>query len=161
MKRRRFLTLLGAATTAPVLPLPATSAAATAPYSPAAMHAAILHAQSSGHVSVQGLAGILRVPGRTAEKVLSDMIDRGILGPMQGSNPPLGWAKSRIYKPRFAMRVPTQRTNRPDLSETDHSPAKNAEPDTQRPDPLMAHLHSLCRSVGLTLHPRCAAQSFT
>ena len=57
MMRRRFLSLLGAATTTPLMPTQALAAApVAAPYSAAAMHGAILHAQTSSHVSTFGLA---------------------------------------------------------------------------------------------------------
>lgn len=157
MKRRKFLGMLGAATASPMLPLPAIAAAPAATYTPAALHGAILHAQASGHVSVQGLTHLLRIPPAGAEALMQDMMNKGILAPMQGTNPVLGWAKSRIYKPRFAMRVPTRRTQ---IEEPDLGQQREGQRDSPAQDPLFAHLHYLCRAVGMALHPSCARQAF-
>ena len=96
MKRRNFLGLLGAAVTTPFLPAPAMAKAAkVAPYSAAAIHAAIYHAQSRAVFSVWGLAQSVGVSVETAELLMGDLAKRGVLGPLQGASTGGRWATSQ------------------------------------------------------------------
>ncbi|SEW46015.1 hypothetical protein SAMN04488515_3427 [Cognatiyoonia koreensis] len=95
MKRRSFLGLFSSAVAAPLLP-GATVAAAPATYSKAALHGAIMHAQTRGSFSVWGLAQAVKVPVAQAEVLMQDLAKRGILGPLQGTTFGGRWATSRI-----------------------------------------------------------------
>lgn len=96
MKRRGFLKALGAAVTAPFLPMPAL--AKTAPYSAASVHAAIYHAQSRAVFSVWGLAKAANMTPDQATAVMEHLADRGILGPLQGTTHGGRWASSNILQ---------------------------------------------------------------
>lgn len=77
MKRRSFLSLLGAAVATPALP-----AASTAAYSRQSFGLAVLHARTRAHVSVRGLAWCLKVPSTQAEAMLAEMTARGMVSPI-------------------------------------------------------------------------------
>lgn len=98
MKRRSFLGLLGAAFSAPLMPPAAAggSVARAAPYSPAALHAAIYHAKSRSVFSVCGLSRVANISFEQAEALMGDMAKRGILGPLNGFTVVGRWAKSKI-----------------------------------------------------------------
>lgn len=99
MKRRKFLGMFGGAVAAPLLPMPAIAATATkAAYSPAALHAAIYHAQSRAVFSVWGLAKTLNVPVTIAEALMGDLAKRGVLGPLQGTTFGGRWARSNVLQ---------------------------------------------------------------
>lgn len=95
MKRRKFLGLFGSAIAAPLMPLPAV-AASKATYSKAALHGAIMHAQTRGSFSVWGLAQAVKVPVAQAEVLMGDLAKRGILGPLQGTTFGGRWATSNV-----------------------------------------------------------------
>ncbi len=97
MKRRGFLGLFGAAIATPFLPGSAVARAAkVAPYSAAALHGAVIHAQSRAVFSVWGLARALNLPVETTEVLMRDLAKRGVLGPLQGTTHGGRWASSRI-----------------------------------------------------------------
>ena len=101
MKRRGFLQALGAAVTAPFIPVPAlarTATAAAAPYSAASVHAAIYHAQSRAVFSVWGLAKAGNMTPEQASAVMEHLAERGVLGPLQGTTHGGRWASSRIMQ---------------------------------------------------------------
>lgn len=95
MKRRKFLGLFGGAIAAPLMPIPAV-AATKATYSKAALHGAIMHAQTRGSFSVWGLAQAVKVPVAQAEALMGDLAKRGVLGPLQGTTFGGRWATSNV-----------------------------------------------------------------
>lgn len=97
MKRRGFLQALGAAVTAPFIPMPALARTA-APVSAASVHAAIYHAQSRAVFSVWGLAKAANMTPDQAVAVMEHLADRGILGPLQGTTHGGRWAASNIQQ---------------------------------------------------------------
>jgi hypothetical protein len=97
MKRRGFLQVLGAAVTAPFIPLP-TLARTAVPYSAASVHAAIYHAQSRAVFSVWGLAKAANMTPDQATAVMEHLAERGVLGPLQGTTHGGRWASSNILQ---------------------------------------------------------------
>ena len=156
MKRRKFLGLFGGAVTAPFLPMPALATTATkaAPYSAAALHGAIYHAQSRAVFSVWGLAKTLTLPIDSAEVLMGDLAKRGVIGPLQGTTFGGRWASSKIMKSETLALQRAARngraTNKTSLTETKE---RMGEPDLAA---FLAHLRQLCQSAGMTLSPRCA-----
>ncbi|MEJ6399261.1 hypothetical protein [Yoonia sp. 208BN28-4] len=137
MKRRSFLTMIGAAVTAPLLPrVPLARVAKAAPYSAAALHGAIIHAQSRVSISSWSLAQTLGVPVEQANSLMVDLADRGVLGHMRGSVGGSRWASSRIFKPVFAPRPASPAKNRTWQQTSQHA----TQPDLSL---LMAHLRDI------------------
>ena len=81
MKRRNFLSLLGAAGTAPLLPLPANAASASLGYNRYMYGLAVFHARTRASLSVADLVTWLRVSTATAEAMMGEMSARGVLVP--------------------------------------------------------------------------------
>ncbi len=145
MKRRGFLSLLGAATTAPLLPtLPAS---ASAGYSRTLFSRAVAVTRMKPHVSARGIAALLRIPASQAERMLTEMTARGIVVPVPGGAGVHVRASNAIVR-AAGMRAAAQQSQRPK--------APSNTPDTLQPSPLMTYLHTLCTNYGLTLSPRCA-----
>lgn len=78
MKRRSFLTLIGAAVATPVLP----AVAPAASYSRLTFGTAVLHARTRAHVSARGLSWCLKVPMAQAEAMMAEMATRGMITPI-------------------------------------------------------------------------------
>jgi len=144
MKRRRFLSLIGAATTAPLIPMPSLRAGAAsvaaAPYSKAALHGAIMHAQSSRYISAFGLTKLLKVSVAQADALMADLAGRGVIAPLSGAKASSRWAASRVHHPVFA-RVPRSGQHRANRRVDDRRLRTDpAQPDI---DLLLAHLRDL------------------
>ncbi len=97
MKRRGFLSMLGGAFAAPLMPSASLGAATKAAYPASALHAAIYHSQSRVSFSVFTLAKQLGLQLGQAEQLMSDMSKRGILGPLQGRTQAGRWARSMVW----------------------------------------------------------------
>jgi len=157
MKRRGFLQMLGGALAAPLMPTASLGAASKAAYPASALHAAIYHAQTRVNFSVFALAQQLGLQMGQAEQLMKDMSARGIVGPIQGSTQAGSWARSKVWRhPVTTLRTQnhTMQSNRPSKSMTSSEAKSFAEPDLSK---FMGHLYDICRSQGMTLHPRCAA----
>lgn len=152
MKRRNFLGLFGGAITAPFLPMPAIAATAkAAPYSAAALHGAIYHAQSRAVFSVWGLAKTLNLPLEQAEALMGDLAKRGITGPLQGTTFGGRWANSKIMRSEaLTLNRAARQGGGPDAT-TD---AQKGNADLGR---FLAHLRQICRTNGIPLSPRALA----
>lgn len=158
MKRRNFLSLIGAATVAPALPTVALGP------SPEMMSAATVHAQTYPYVSVMGLSRRVGVSVPEAENLMHAMSRKGIIGPMRINGARPVYAGSQVFVPPHSTAMEAARMQR-----TKHNAAKKIRADKTRAakaqsaktrvdiSDLMAHLHALCVSRGMTLHPRCLA----
>ena len=156
MKRRGFLSMLGGAFAAPLLPSVSFAAATKAAYPASALHAAIYHAQQRVNFSVFLLAKQLRLDLGQAEALMADMSKRGILGPMQGSTQAGRWARSKVWTHPMANAAAARdaaHSNRAADQTSAKEPRRYTEPDLSQ---FMAHLYDICRTQGMTLHPRCA-----
>lgn len=150
MKRRNFLGLFGGAIAAPLMPLPAL-ATAQAGYSQAAMHGAILHAQTHSAFSIWNLAKTLNLPIAQAEALMGDMAKRGIVGPLQGATFGGRWATSNVLlRDTLAASKAVQQAKTKTPEFNTHS---QAEGDLST---MIAHLRKVCIDYGMPLHPRCA-----
>ena len=156
MKRRGFLSMLGGAFAAPLLPSVSFAAATKAAYPASALHAAIYHAQQRVNFSVFLLAKQLRLDLGQAEALMADMSKRGILGPMQGSTQAGRWARSKVWTHPMANAAAARdaaHSKRAADQTSAKDPCRYTEPDLSQ---FMAHLYDICRTQGMTLHPRCA-----
>lgn len=152
MKRRKFLSLIGAATAAPLVPsLGAASSGAL--YSRTAFSRAVMHARLRPHVSARGIAYRLKLSVPQAEAIVAEMASKGMIHPITRGGGVHVRAISAIVKP--------QTWGTGSAAHNAHSNAKTtkraAAPRHQRPaaaSPLMRHLHKLCRDQGLRIHPR-------
>jgi len=148
MKRRNFLGLFGGAIAAPLIPLPAM---AQAGYSKAAMHGAIMHAQTRASFSIWGLANAVKIPVAQAEALMGDLAKRGIIGPLQGTTFGGRWATSNVLL-RDTLAA-TQAATQSNAKTAKFKTSNATEPDL---DTMIAHLRKVCTDYGLQLHPRCA-----
>lgn len=152
MKRRSFLTMLGAVAAAPFVPATAVPAAG---YSRASFGLAVAHAQKYPLLSVGGMAKQIGVTPVEARAIITEMSRDGmvkLLGPASRgrvlaasnilTNDPWGFA--RTSQPRRESAASKEQGHRTERAGRD------------KPfDPMLAYLHDLCRSRGMTLHPRC------
>lgn len=158
MKRRRFLTLFGAALTTPALPLHA-SAAPAAAYSRYLYGLAVFHARTHAHVSVRGLALRLKVTPTQAQAMLGEMSAAGIVRPVGATGTVLR-ATSNILRPdawgldAASRRIRTARRQIRLNGAGDNGPSW-AEPDLSA---FLEHLRRLCAVHG---HPprTCAVRA--
>lgn len=81
MKRRRFLSLIGAASAAPFLPVGAAASSAAASYNRYMYGLAVFHARTRATISTADIGARLRVSAVTAEAMISEMSLRGALVP--------------------------------------------------------------------------------
>jgi len=155
MKRRGFLTMLGAATVAPALPSVA-APAVTATYNRYMFGLAVFHARTRAHISAAGIAYRLKVTTVQAEAMIAEMTGKGMVTPITGS-PGQVRAVSNILKPGVWDTSEVQKAAkvRKDLQQQAQAKAK-AEEDAKTPD-WLSHLQSICVGEGLALHPRCLA----
>ncbi|WP_424941543.1 hypothetical protein [Aliiroseovarius sp. S253] len=87
IKRRNFLTMLGAAATAPLIPARALSAAPAAAvgYNRYQYGLAVFHARTRASLGVADLMSRLNVTGATAEAMMAEMKSSGIIAPVLNS----------------------------------------------------------------------------
>ncbi|MEL6960270.1 MAG: hypothetical protein AAGL89_15095 [Pseudomonadota bacterium] len=161
MKRRGFLQLLSGALTAPFMPHASLATATKAAPSAAALHGAVYFAKSRVNFSVFTLAQGLGVPMEQAERLMVHMSKRGMIGPLQSGNAISGrWATSHLWrKPATSAAAAKAIAKAQRADAEDQAPShdkQGAEPWADM-RPVLRHLHSLCRTRGMDLHPRCAA----
>ena len=159
LKRRGFLGMLGGAFAAPLLPSVSFGAATKAAYPASALHAAIYHAKSRVNFSVYSLSRTLGLELGQAEQIMSDMSARGILGPLQGSTQSGRWALSKVWERPIVDAAAAQNVARAKRNGSAQDTVKATRRHFEEPDlsQFMAHLYNMCRSAGMTLHPRCVA----
>lgn len=139
MKRRSFLSLLGAAIATPALP----AAAPAASYSRLTFGIAVLHARTRAHVSARGLAWCLKVPLPQAKAMLSEMAARGMVTPVGLSGQMR--AVSNILQPQ-AWHVAGQPAD-PAASKT-KAMQPNAPDTTPELPGWLRHLRGVARAEG-------------
>jgi len=151
MKRRSFLTMLGAAVTAPALPVAASSAPAAVVYNRYTYGLGVFHARTHAHVSAAGIARRLRVTPAQAKAMISEMSSAGLVKPVgiTGSNVR---AISNILKPDAWGLDAARRKARSDARRSRMSEASQdrrfGEPDLSE---LLAHLRRICVGHGMHL----------
>ena len=130
--------MFGAALAAPMMPQ--MGFASTSPQ----LAAAMAHAKARVSVSAWGLSQSLGVSMAQADTLMADMASRGAIAQIKGGAG--RWAMSRVYTPPLPMSVKQIDKKKA----TDASEPKSFKSITAQ-DPLMEHLHSLCRNAGLTV----------
>lgn len=151
IKRRGFLAMLGAAVSAPALPVAAASRDL--------MQVAVAHARKYPVISVGGLSkrGAMTVP--QAEAMIGKLAQKGMVK-LVGPSPSGGAraaSKIMVGDPWGLARTAHERQTaalRRDHADQTRRTAKATAPSVP---PWIAHLHEICRADGLTLHPRCFA----
>lgn len=154
IKRRSFLTLLGAAIAAP-------AAAISGPALPANIGAlAAAHVRKYPFVSTTGLSNRLGLSVPQAQRLLLDLSRSGLVGPVQSCARGPIHAASKVFTPTSdsLIRVAQARAARQRAAAlrrigTDGN-ARRMRVDLR---PLLRHLHEICRDTGLDLHPRALA----
>jgi 3-isopropylmalate/(R)-2-methylmalate dehydratase small subunit len=99
MKRRSFLSLLGAATVAPALPSVGGAAPAAAGYTRYMYGLAVFHARTRAQISAAGIAHCLKVTLPQAEAMIGEMVQSKFVKPVLGGSKIQ--AVSQITKPNF------------------------------------------------------------
>ena len=144
MRRRRFLSLLGAAATAPLAPVPALGRAAPA-YSAAAYRAAVAHAQGRATFSVFGLSQAIGTDLEQTTALMRDLVDRGVLGRLRGSSRSGLWTTSRVFRSDGAAMARLIRDHRAATRTLPRPARRRMQVDM---DALWAHVrHLAARSV--------------
>lgn len=153
MKRRSFLSLLGAAITAPAMPVAAASRDL--------MQVAVAHARKYPVISVSGLSKRGGMSVQQAEAMIRKLAGEGMVklvgpapsgGVRAASRIMVGdpWGIARTAKERQAAAIRNgQRAQA-------HRAARVVE---KRQATWLTHLHDLCRANGYTLSPRAQALS--
>ena len=149
MKRRGFLSMLGAVAVVPALPAVA-APAATATYNRYMFGLAVFHARTRAHVSAGGIAFRLKVTTAQAEAMLTEMASKGMVTPVTG-HPGAMRAVSNILRPGVWDTSELQKSAKVRENLQQKAQAKAKAPD------WIAHLQSICVGEGLELHPRCFA----
>ena len=140
--------MLGGAATAPLMPAPVLAKAASkgaVTYSPAAVHAAIYHAQSRAVFSVWGLASAANLTIEQATEVMEHLAERGILGPLQGTNHGGRWASSKILQSDMLAKARAAKAARRAAQATEQSIARfdvNLRPFIERVRTIAARYES-------------------
>lgn len=151
MKRRRFLSLIGAAVAAPLAPAIG-SAGTGALYSRTAYSRAVMHARFRPHVSARGIAFKLKVPLTQAEGMISEMAAKGLVKPVVGGGGVHVRAISAIVKPQTwgattaARQTQAHKSAQRRLDLTRRSGTAQFETDLTA---LWAHLRQICRTHGM------------
>ena len=136
MKRRGFLQLIGAGIAAPLMPSASFGAA------PQHLGAAIAHARARVSISAWGLSQSLGVTMAQADGLMAEMVQRGAIAQIQGGGG--RWALSRVYTTPLPAHI--QRPEAPSGKDGQTHTAQTTEPNDS--DPLLAHLHQMCRANG-------------
>lgn len=149
MRRRGFLTLLGAAAVAPALPVAAPRVAVAAPYSRFAFGQAVFHARTRAHISPAGLVRRLKVSTAQAEAMISEMSARGMVRPILGSGGSVR-AVSNILKPdAWGLAQARART----IARMKEAEASRAQ-GPQLAETWLDHLRQVAVQNGFALGPR-------
>lgn len=136
MKRRGFLSLLGAVMAAPALP----SAATSLPVRLSQL--AATHARTYPCVSAVGLSRGLGVPMAQAQVLLRDLSSKGLVGPISHAGTGPIYAASAVYRPAASAVLKVAQL-RPSMPQT-HAVAND----------WLAYVQDICVRNGFALQPR-------
>lgn len=149
MKRRSFLTMLGAAVAAPLTP----AIGSAAGYSRTTYDLAILHAKKFPLVSVGGLSKRIGIATPQAEAIIKQMSSEGLLGVLNPTRPGTVKASSKIFvNPNAGLAKAYERRQTHTKTVRDETAHTQSQPKVSV---MFEHLHKLCASNGMTLSPRC------
>jgi len=151
MKRRRFLSLLGAAVAAPAIPVSAAATPTAAIYNRYTYGLAVFHARTHAHVTARGIAKRLSVTPAQAKAMLSEMASAGLVKPVGVTGTNMR-AVSNILKPdAWGLDAATRRARADARRARKTAPAQQSrfqEPDLSA---LLAHLRRVCRAHGMSV----------
>lgn len=152
MKRRRFLSLIGAAATAPLAPaLPQ----AAPLYSRTMFSRAVMHARLRPHVSARGIAYRLKVSTTQAEGMIAEMATKGMVKPVLNGGGVHVRAISSIVKPQlYGVPEAARRTQMSQAAKAQARLTGDAGPTGVNLSAMLTHLRGICRDAGHTIHPR-------
>ena len=136
MKRRKFLSMIGAATTAPLMP---SVSVAAPPQMSVALKGAIAHAKASPYVSSWGLMHRLGVSAEEASALITDLSKRGLVAPVKGLRKSSQWAHSQAYVPPV---MPKRRVKPKHQQSNSRRARQQPQPEPQT-DLMMAHLRQI------------------
>ena len=154
MKRRKFLSLIGAAAAAPLAPSFAAGSAAPL-YSRTAFSRAVMHARLKPHVSARGIAYRLKVSVPQAEAMIAEMASKGMVQPVLNGGGVHVRAMSSIVKPQAWGAGDAARRARSETATEGRAELTRAKPRAQAS--MMDHLCQMCRDYGMPLSPRALA----
>jgi hypothetical protein len=155
MKRRSFLTMLGAAVAAPAASL----GAAAMPANIGGL--AATHAKTYPFVSATGLSRRLGLSISQAQQVLVDLSRKGIVGPVQSCNTGPIHAASKVFTPTSDSLIRLAQTReaarKAKAARALEAKAKAAPQMQVDLTGLLRRLHTLCAGHDMTLQPRALA----
>ena len=152
MKRRGFLTLLGAAVAAPALPL-------AAPSLPSKFKVlAAAHAKKYPVVTVMGISKRMGVTPEQAEALMNGLVRDGALGPIKSGTGGHLRASSRVFQRSPASFYSAQPERMARQAEKQRRLVEEQPVTEAAKGPTwLRHLHQLCVKQGYTLQPRALA----
>lgn len=152
MRRRGFLTLLGAALTAPALPAVAGSGA------PAGVRAAVAaHVRKYPVITVLGISKRVGVPVDQAAELLEGLSRDGLVGPIRpGPAGPLR-ASSTVYQPSPAIAQAAEARRQAGLRRRAQQALRRMGQGAGAGD-WLTYLQAMCRQQGYALSRRALAQ---
>ena len=152
VKRRKFMTIMGATVAAPILP-----PMALATPSKALLASATTHAQSYPFVSLIGLSRRVGVSPEQAGELMAALSKKGIIGPINGTGTRPLYAMSKVFVPAEGslIRAAQEQRKRHALKRQRPKTTAKAQSCTIEANGLWAHLRQLCLDHGMALHPRC------
>jgi len=154
LKRRKFISILGATMAAPALP-----PVALAQPSQALLASATTHAQSYPFVSLIGLSRRVGVSHEQAGQLMVALSRKGIIGPINGTGTRPLYATSKVFvapKGTLIRAAQEQRRKQALKRQSLRTTAKSRHYALDATG-LWEHLRQLCLGQGMTLHPRCFA----
>ena len=150
MKRRHFLSLVGASAAVPALP------ALSANALPAKLKAmGMAHAQKYPMVSALGISRRMKIPREQAQQILSYLFEKGAIGQAGVQGTGITSAASRVFRPVPYQASASSFSNKPTKPKTVAS-EKVSTPVEDQTD-WLTHLQVVCVKNGFDLSPRALA----
>ena len=153
MKRRHFLSLVGAAAAAPALPAMSANAL------PAKLKAmGLAHARKYPMVSVMGISRRMKIPQEQAQQMLTYLFDKGAIGKAGVQGTGITSAASRVFRPvPHQVAVSQMKQFKPKAPVVEDPVANDQVAQVKASTDWITHLRVICVQNGFDLSPRALA----